>query len=57
MSDNEIKLTTTNNTTNNGTPFPSTPQPQVLMEYFASVELNNQNQIRTQTNSNNDSSK
>lgn len=54
MSDNEIKLTTTNNTTNSGMPFPTTPRPQVLKENFASVELNNHNQTRAQENNNND---
>ena len=40
MSDNEIKLTDTNNTTVNGIPFPQTPKPQVLKENFASIEIN-----------------
>lgn len=41
MSDNEIKLTNTNNTTVDGTPFPETPKPQVLNESFSSITVNN----------------
>ena len=52
MSDNEIKLTNKNNTTKNGTQFPSTPKPQVLKENFASVELNNLNKNANQNNTN-----
>lgn len=44
MSDDEIKLTTTNNTTSNGTPFPETPKPQVLTEQFSRNEVNNSNE-------------
>lgn len=40
MSDNEIKLTNTNNTTVDGTSFPQTPKPQVLNENFSSIEIN-----------------
>ena len=53
MSDNEIKLTTTDNTTSNGVSFPETPKPQVLKENFASVELNNYNQHNNNNNNNN----
>ena len=53
MSD-EIKLTTTNNTTSRGVPFPETPKPQVLKENFASVELNNYNQNNNNNNSKQD---
>ena len=48
--DNEIKLTTTNNTTSNGEPFPSTPKPQILTESFGYVELNNQNKKNSNSN-------
>ena len=51
---NEIKLTTTNNTTSNGTPFPTTPPPQVLKENFASVELTNTKQARNSNGNNSD---
>jgi hypothetical protein len=44
MSDDDIKLTTTNNTTSNGTPFPETPKPQVLTEQFSRNEVNNPNE-------------
>lgn len=43
MKDDEIKLTTSNNTTSSGDPFPTTPKPEILMEYFASYELKNPN--------------
>lgn len=44
MSDKEIKLTSKNNSTINGKPFPPTPKPRVLIEKFASVKLNNLNE-------------
>lgn len=53
MSDDEIKLTTTNNTTSGGVKFPETPRPQVFTENFTSVKLSNGNENH-QTNNNND---
>lgn len=38
MGDEEIKLTTSNNTTCSGETFPTTPNPEVLTEHFASIE-------------------
>lgn len=49
MSNNndEIKLTTTNNTTSDGQPFPETPKPQIITETFTtytpSDNKNNEN--------------
>lgn len=54
MSDDEIKLTTTNNTTSNGTPYPETPKPQILKEHFSFVELNNLNDSSNKNRPNND---
>lgn len=51
MSDDEIKLTNTNNTTSGGVQFPTTPRPQVFSENFNSVNLSNTNENH-QTNNN-----
>lgn len=54
MSDNEIKLTDTNNKTSNGIPFPQTPKPQVIKENFAYIEINsNNNNINIKQEKNN----
>lgn len=45
MSNNndEIKLTTTNNTTSDGQPFPETPKPQIVTETFATYAPSDNN--------------
>ena len=48
MSDDEIILTTTDNITSTGVPFPETPKPQIIRENFASYEINTSNENENQ---------
>lgn len=43
MSENEIKLTTTDNKTSSGIPFPETPKPQIIKEQFSRIKTSNPN--------------
>lgn len=52
MSDDEIKLTTTSNTTSDGIPFPETPQPAILNEQFSRVYFEYSSENKNNNNNN-----